>query len=222
MKARVLDLGRMAYVPAWDVQRAVAEDVISGGPDTLVFVEHDPVMTLGASFRESNLLLPLSEYESRGIEVVHTDRGGDVTYHGPDQLVVYPVFDLRRHGKDLHKWMRDLEEAVIVAARTFGVVGEREPSVNTGVWSRGRKFAAIGVKVRKWVSLHGIAINCDNDLSPFGLIVPCGVRTHGVTSLSNEAGRRIKVEGARPVVQGAFEEVFGLRFEHVERAEVLS
>jgi lipoate-protein ligase B len=153
---------------------------------------------------------------------VHTDRGGDVTYHGPDQLVVYPVFDLRRHGKDLHKWMRDLEEAVIVAARTFGVVGEREPSVNTGVWSRGRKFAAIGVKVRKWVSLHGIAINCDNDLSPFGLIVPCGVRTHGVTSLSNEAGRRIKVEGARPVVQGAFEEVFGLRFEHVERAEVLS
>jgi lipoate-protein ligase B len=221
-KGRVLDLGRMAYRAAWDVQKTVAEDVIAGGPDTLIFVEHDPVMTLGASFHESNLLLPLAEYEERGIEVVRTDRGGDVTYHGPNQLVMYPIFDLRRHGKDLHKWMRELEEAVIHAAASFGVHGEREPSVNTGVWSRGRKFAAIGIKVRKWVSLHGIAINCDNDLTPFGLIVPCGIRTHGVTSLSIEAGRPITIEDARPVVQGAFEEVFGLSLDHVEPAEVLA
>ena len=210
MKARSIDLGRMAYLPAWEAQKTIAEEVIAGGPDTLVFVEHDPVMTLGANFHDSNLLLPMAEYEKQGIEVVRTDRGGDVTYHGPRQLVVYPVFDLRRHGKDLHKWMRDLEETVIVAARQFGVEAYREPSVNTGVWSRGKKMAAIGVKIRKWVSIHGIAINCDNDLSPFGLIVPCGITTHGVTSLSNEAGRPITVEDARPAVKGAFEEVFGL------------
>lgn len=222
MTGRLLDLGRMAYQPAWEVQKAVAEEVIAGGPDTLVFVEHDPVMTLGASFHESNLLLPLAEYEERGIEVVRTDRGGDVTYHGPRQLVVYPIFDLRRHGRDLHKWMRSLEEAVIVAAASFGVEGYREPDVNTGVFAGGKKFAAIGVKVRKWVSIHGIAINCDNDLSPFGLIVPCGIKTHGVTSLSNESGRSITIEDARPAVKGAFEEVFGLSLEHVEAAEVLA
>ncbi len=222
MTGRSLDLGHMAYVPAWDVQRRIAEEVISGGPDTLLFVEHDPVMTLGASFHDDNLLLPVSEYEKRGIEVVRTDRGGDVTYHGPNQLVVYPVFDLRRHGKDLHKWMRDLEETVIVAARHFGVEAHREPSVNTGVWASGKKMAAIGVKVRKWVSLHGIAINCDNDLAPFGLIVPCGIKTHGVTSLSVEAGRPITIEDARPMVKGAFEEVFGLRLEDVEPAVVLA
>lgn len=213
MKGRIVDLGRMAYVPAWEAQKRIAEEVVAGGPDTLVFVEHDPVMTLGASFHDENLLLPSEEYAKRGIEVVRTDRGGDVTFHGPNQLVVYPVFDVSRHGKDLHKWMRDLEEAVIVAADQFGVRGEREPSVNTGVWSKGRKFAAIGIKVRKWVSIHGIAINCDNDLAPFGLIVPCGIRTHGVTSLSNKAGRTITIEDARPVVKGAFEEVFGLSLE---------
>ncbi len=222
MKGRAIDLGHMAYVPAWDAQKAIADGVINGGPDTLLFVEHDPVMTLGASFHDDNLLLPLDEYENRGIEVVRTDRGGDVTYHGPNQLVVYPVFDLHRHGKDLHKWMRDLEETVIVAARHFGIEAYREPSVNTGVWASGKKMAAIGVKVRKWVSVHGIAINCDNDLAPFGLIVPCGIKTHGVTSLSIEAGRPITIEDARPVVKGAFEEVFGLLLEDVEPAVALA
>ena len=222
MKGLAIDLGHMAYGPAWEAQRQVAESVIAGGPDTLLFVEHDPVMTLGASFHEDNLLLPPAEYEKRGIEVVRTDRGGDVTFHGPRQLVVYPIFDLPRHGKDLHKWMRDLEETVIVAARAFGVEAEREPSVNTGVWVRGKKVAAIGVKVRKWVSLHGIAVNCDNDLSPFELIVPCGVRTHGVTSLTREAGRPVTIEDARPVVKGAFEEVFSLSLQDVERTEALA
>lgn len=222
MKGRAINLGQMSYVPAWEVQKQIAEEVIAGGPDTLLFVEHDAVMTLGASFHDENLLLPLSEYEKHGIEIVRTDRGGDVTYHGPKQLVVYPIFDIRRHGKDLHKWMRDLEQAVIRAAAEFGVQAHREPSVNTGVWSNGRKFAAIGIKVRKWVSLHGIAINCDNDLSPFGLIVPCGIKTHGVTSLSKETGRQITIEDARPVVQGAFETVFGLCLENVDVAEVLA
>ena len=222
MKGRVIDLGRMAYTPAWEVQKSIAEEIIEGGPDTLLFVEHDPVLTLGASFHEENLLLPATEYQKYGIEVTRTDRGGDVTYHGPNQLVVYPIFDIRRHGKDLHKWMRDLEEAVIVAARVFGIEGEREPNVNTGVWSNGKKFAAIGIKVRKWVSIHGIAINCDNDLSPFGLIVPCGIKTHGVTSLSQESGRQVTIDDARPAVKDAFEKVFGLSLENVDVAEVLA
>ncbi|HXH62514.1 MAG TPA: lipoyl(octanoyl) transferase LipB [Fimbriimonadaceae bacterium] len=222
MTGRSIDLGRMGYNDAWDVQKRVAEEVVGGAPDTLLFVEHDAVMTLGASFHEDNLLLPVSEYARHGIEVVRTDRGGDVTFHGPDQLVVYPVFDLRRHGKDLHKWMRDLEECVIVACAELGLRAGREPEVNTGVWIDGLKVAAIGVKIRKWVSIHGIAINCDNDLSPFGLIVPCGVKTHGVTSLSRAAGKVVTNEDALLIVKRAFESVFGLELQDVDRAEVLA
>ena len=221
MRGRSIDLGRMGYVVAWDVQRRIANDVIAGGEDTLLFVEHDPVMTLGASFQAENLLLPEEEYARRGIQVVRTDRGGDVTYHGPRQLVVYPIFDVGRHGRDLHKWMRGLEETIIRTLAHFGLSGERS-DVNTGVWAGDKKIAAIGVKVRKWVSLHGIALNCDNDLKEFALIVPCGVQTHGVTSLTAEAGRTITKEDALPVVKGAFEEVFGLSLQEVERSNVLA
>ena len=205
MMGRSIDLGRMQFVPAWEVQNRIADEVIAGGPDTLLFVEHDPVMTLGASFQEENLLLPVDEYSKRGIQVVRTDRGGDVTYHGPRQLVVYPIFDVGRHGRDLHRWMRNLEETVIRTMAHFG-----------------RKVAAIGIKVRKWVSIHGIALNCDNDLQEFDLIVPCGIQTHGVTSLTVEAGRSITREDALPIVKGAFEEVFGLSLQEVERSEVLA
>ena len=221
MRGRAINLGRMPYVQAWDVQRRIADEVIAGGEDTLLFVEHDPVMTLGASFQAENLLLPGEEYARRGIQVVRTDRGGDVTYHGPRQLVVYPIFDVGRHGRDLHKWMRGLEETIIRAMAHFGLSGSRS-DVNTGVWAGDKKVAAIGIKVRKWVSLHGIALNCDNDLKQFDLIVPCGVGTHGVTSLTAEAGRTITIEDALPAVKGAFEEVFGLSLQEVERSEVLA
>ncbi len=210
--ASVLELGRLAYEPAWEVQRRIQAQVQAGErEDTLIFVEHPPVLTLGANFHEENLLLTRKEYEARGIEVARTDRGGDVTFHGPNQLVIYPIFDLRRHGKDLHKWLRDLEEAVILACRSFGLEGRRS-SVNTGVWINERKVAAIGIKVSRWVSIHGIALNCDNDLSPFNLIVPCGIQTHGVTSLSQEAEREIDIEEAKPKIVRAFESVFGVTF----------
>ena len=221
MNARCIDLGRMGYVAAWDVQKRIAEDVEIGGDDTLLFVEHDPVLTLGASHKESNLLLSTDEYASLGIEVVKTDRGGDVTYHGPNQLVVYPIFNLRKHGKDLHKWMRGLEEAVIQAIDYLGVKGARS-SVNTGVWVDEKKIAAIGIKVRRWVSLHGIALNCDNDLSRFDVIVPCGISTHGVTSLSEACGREVTIDEAKPLIAKAFESVFDLSFEHVQLREVLA
>lgn len=189
-------------------QERVQQEVIDGAPDTLILVEHPSVLTLGANFHAENLLFSVEEYEKRGIEVVPTDRGGDVTFHGPNQLVIYPIFDIQQHGKDLHKWLRDLEETMIVTAATYGLLAERFPP-NTGVWVNGLKLAAIGIKVRRWVSMHGIAINCNNDLAPFQLIVPCGIRDHGVTSLSKATGREVSIEDAKPVVLRAFEQVFG-------------
>lgn len=201
----------MSYREAYAIQLAVADEVKAGGESTLLFVEHDPVLTLGANFHEKNLLLTLGEYERRGIAVERTDRGGDVTFHGPNQLVIYPIFDVAQFGKDLHRWLRDLEQTMIVVLRELGLEGYRFPP-NTGVWTEGKKVAAIGIKVTRWVSLHGIALNCDNDLTPFGLIVPCGIRGHGVTSLSAEMGRRVTIEEAKPLVLKAFGEVFGLEW----------
>jgi len=209
--ANVLDVGRLGYLEAWDLQKRIASQVQAGVlDDTLMFVEHPAVLTLGANFHEENLLLTREEYAERGIEVERTDRGGDVTFHGPDQLVIYPIFDLKRYGKDLHKWLRDLEETVIVAIRAYGLEGYRFPP-NTGTWVNGRKIAAIGIKVSKWVSIHGIALNCSNDLEPFEAIVPCGITDYGVTSISEEAGRKITIEDAKPQVIAGFETVFGIR-----------
>lgn len=214
--ASVYELGCLGYEAAWDIQKQVHAEILAGErDDTLILVEHPAVLTLGASFHEENLLLTREEYAARGIEVIRTDRGGDVTFHGPNQLVIYPIFDLRRHGKDLHKWLRDLEEAIVLTCRAFGLEGARS-SVNTGVWINDRKVAAIGIKVSKWVSLHGIALNCSNDLSPFELIVPCGIQTHGVTSLSREAGQEIGIEEAKPKIFESFETVFGVTFDSHE------
>lgn len=207
-----IDLGRMGYRMCTELQRQILEEVLSEDrPNTLLFVEHPPVLTLGANFHDSNLLLTREEYRRRGIEVCETDRGGDVTYHGPGQLVIYPIFRIAEFGRDLHKWMRDLEEAMIRVLQSFGLEGRRFPP-HTGVWIGDRKVAAIGIKVRKWVSMHGIALNCENDLSPFDLIVPCGIENYGVTSLSQAAGRRIAVSEARVASIAAFEDVFGLQF----------
>lgn len=211
MRAVWRDLGRMSYREAYAIQLAVADEVKSGGESTLLFVEHPPVLTLGANFHEENLLLTRGDYQGRGIAVERTDRGGDVTFHGPNQLVIYPIFDVAQFGKDLHRWLRDLEQTMIVVLRELGLTGYRFPP-NTGVWTAGKKVAAIGIKVSRWVSLHGIALNCDNDLTPFGLIVPCGIHGHGVTSLSAETGRRVTIEDAKPLVLRAFGEVFGLEW----------
>ena len=214
--AVVQDLGRLGYLEAWDVQRSIQSEVISGNrEDTLLFVEHDPVLTLGANFHESNLLLTPEQYSERGIEVIRTDRGGDVTYHGPDQLVIYPIFDIRRHGKDLHRWLRMLEDAIIQVCQSYGLIGERS-SVNTGVWIEQAKVAAIGIKVSKWVSIHGIALNCSNDLEPFSLIVPCGIQDYGVTSLSEKLGRTVPPNEVKPKVVAAFENVFAMTLLHEE------
>lgn len=211
--ARLLDLGQLSYESAWEIQRGIAEQLIAGeGEETLIFVEHPHVLTLGANFHEENLLFTPERYTEMGVDVVRTDRGGDVTYHGPNQLVIYPIFDVARHGKDLHKWMRDLEETIIRTVGEYGVEGRRFPP-HTGVWAGDRKVAAIGVKIKKWVSLHGIALNCSNDLSYFDLIVPCGIVDYGVTSLSRLVRREISTEDAKPKVQRAFEAVFQMKIQ---------
>lgn len=197
----VLDLGRLGYAEALEIQRQTLDEVIAGTrPSTLILVEHNPILTLGAAFHEENLLFPVAEYERRGIEVVRTDRGGDVTYHGPGQLVAYPIFDLQAFDKDLHRWLRFIEESVIQVLKPFGLEGTRN-AVNTGVWIDNRKICAIGIKVRRWVSMHGLALNCNVDLSPYGLIVPCGIRgNYGVTSISQESGRNVAVEEVKPLL----------------------
>jgi lipoyl(octanoyl) transferase len=147
------------------------------------------------------------EYGKKGIDLVETDRGGDVTFHGPGQLVMYPIFDVSRHGRDLHKWMRDLEETMLLVCREFGLEGRRF-APHTGAWVGDLKIAAIGVKVRRWISLHGIALNCSNDLGAFELIVPCGIQGYGVTSLSDAVGREVSVEEAKGHAIDGFETVF--------------
>jgi lipoate-protein ligase B len=207
MSFEVLRLGRMGYLPAWEEQRRLHAALLEGGPETLVFVEHDPVLTLGASFHPENLLHPPEFYADRGIEVLKTDRGGDVTYHGPGQLVIYPIFDVSRHGKDLHRWMRDLEETMLQVLASFGLEGERR-APHTGAWCRGRKAASIGVKVRRWASLHGIALNCSCALEPFDWIVPCGIPGSPMTSLTELGGRLITPESAIEPAVEAFRAVF--------------
>jgi lipoyl(octanoyl) transferase len=217
----LIDLGHMPYDDAYQVQLKIAAKVKAGSsPEVLLFVEHDPVLTLGANFHEENLLMSREEYLERGVALARTDRGGDVTFHGRNQLVIYPIFDVSRHGKDLHKWLRDLEETIIFSLAEFGLDGYRFHP-HTGVWVGRKKVAAIGIKVSRWVSLHGIALNCDNDLTPFETIVPCGIRDHGVTSLSNEAGRQITIEEAKPIVARAFERVFGLSLQRAELTELM-
>lgn len=206
----------MEYEACWELQRRLAAD-FSG--DTLLFVEHPPVLTLGSSFHPENLLNSVESYSERGIQVVRTDRGGDVTFHGPKQLVIYPIFDLSARGKDLHKWLRDLEEVVIIALSKFGLAGRRFPP-HTGVWIGDKKIAAIGIKVSKWISMHGIALNCNNDLSPFDLIVPCGIKGYQVTSISADVGYEVTPDNAREKILEAFSELFECEFLKMDREAV--
>jgi lipoyl(octanoyl) transferase len=204
----VIDLGILGYAEAFEVQKQYVVEVQAGArQDALLLVQHPAVLTLGASFHAENLLHPADWYAEQGIEIFPTDRGGDVTFHGPGQLVAYPIFDVAKRGKDLHLWMRQLEESVIRALATEGLHAGRL-DVNSGVWVNHRKVCAIGIKLKRWVSMHGIAVNCNIDLEPFSWFVPCGIRTHGVTSISRELGKEVAVEEFKQKLIAGFREVF--------------
>jgi lipoyl(octanoyl) transferase len=212
----VADLGTMPYSEALTLQRDVARARISGeiGEDLLLLVEHPPVVTLGRSSKERHLLATPALLAARGVERFEVERGGDVTFHGPGQLVGYPIVDLKRHKQDLHWYLRQVEEALIRAVAPLGIVGERSTGY-TGVWTGGRKLASIGVHARDWVTWHGFALNVTTDLSYFDLIVPCGIAAVEMTSVARERGTPPEEQGMlkRRVydrVASAFGEVFSL------------
>jgi lipoyl(octanoyl) transferase len=186
----VQDLGRRAYGEVLELQRALCRQRIAGeiDEDILLLVEHDPVVTLGRGTRAESLPLPKPELERRGVEVFEVERGGDVTFHGPGQLVGYPVVDLRQHREDLHWYLRRLEAGLIGGLSRLGIEAGPNPGL-TGVWTRGRKIASIGIHVKQWVTFHGFALNVSTDLSYFDLIVPCGIRNVIMTSVAAELGR---------------------------------
>lgn len=202
----ILDWGRTRYEPAWRRQEILVAQRMAGEiGDTLVFTEHEPVFTIGLrSGAESNLVWAAEELAARRIEVVKTNRGGDVTYHGPGQIVGYPIVSLERR-KDLHAYLRLLEQVMINAVGCFGLAASRREG-KTGIWLGTRKVAAIGVAVRRWVTYHGFALNVNPDLAHFGGIIPCGIRaTDGtVTSLQAELGRELDLNEVKKVLADQF------------------
>jgi lipoyl(octanoyl) transferase len=204
-------LGVMDYARALDFQRAVAKARIAGEipEDVLLLLEHPPVVTLGRSSKEAHLLASPALLAARGVELHEVERGGDVTFHGPGQLVGYPIIDLTRHKKDLHWFLRQVEESLIVALAAFGIPAERNPGL-TGVWTQGRKIASIGVHARDWVTWHGFALNVSTDLSYFDLMVPCGIQAVTMTSIEKETGRAVSMEEVEDATIAAFAQVFEL------------
>ena len=210
--AYVLNLGLVPYREAWELQRSLAGAVSQGAiPDTIVLLQHPPVVTLGRRTEDGELHIP----GGTEVDVVETDRGGKSTFHGPGQLVCYPILDLRRHGQDVKRYCRELEEALIVTLDRFGVAGERIDGL-TGVWLTRppRKIASIGIHISKWVTTHGYALNVDLDPTPFTQwITACGLEDAAFTTIARELGRPVTVDEVRPHALDALAQVFGLELD---------
>src|SRR4051812_45235213 len=209
-----MNLGSVNYVEAWDLQRSLAAAVSQGAiPDTVLLLEHPPTVTLGRRTDPAEVHIP----PGADAAVVETDRGGRSTYHGPGQLVCYPILDLKRHGKDVKKFCPGLEEAIIRAAGAFGVEATRIDGL-TGVWlsSPPRKIASIGVHLSRWISTHGYALNVDLDPAPFtDWITACGLEDASFTSMARELGAPLTVDEVRPAAHAAMAEVFDLVFDEL-------
>jgi lipoyl(octanoyl) transferase len=204
-------LGLVDYQAALDLQKDLVEQRKQGLiPDQLLLLEHPHVITLGARNHNarSNVLETPESLARQGVALFETGRGGDVTYHGPGQLVGYPILELPKDRRDVHRYVRDLEEVLIQAVSDFGVTAGRIRGL-TGIWVGDEKLAAIGVRISRWVTSHGFALNVSTDLSRFGLIVPCGITGKGVTSLERVLGRQIPMDEVATAVAGRFEAAFG-------------
>lgn len=216
------DLGHMEYQQAWDLQEELLRQNIlckTEGKETthhLLFVEHPPVYTLGKSGKREHVLIDEKEMREKQIEFYQTNRGGDITYHGPGQLVGYPIFDLERFYTDIGRYLRELEEVIILTLANYGLKAERSKG-ETGVWldpetpGRARKICAMGVRCSRWVTMHGFALNVQTDLSYFGHIVPCGIVDKSVTSLEQELGYPPDENEVKQRVKKNFEAVFNIQ-----------
>ncbi len=207
---------------AWELQKSLAALVASGSGDFLLLLEHPPTYTLGLRGSEDNMLVSRESLVREGSAVIDVDRGGDITFHGPGQLVGYPVLNLARLGGGIRKYLRSLEETLILALESFGVEGNRVDGY-TGVWVKGEKIAAIGVKVTaKRITQHGFALNVNTDINYFSRIVPCGIKDRGVTTLARQISREIPLAEISGVVAGAFGTIFGKDMIKISPDEVLA
>ena len=214
------DIGLQSYHPVWDVQKRVQEKLIAEKRaeekgefegvrknDVLIFVEHPHVYTLGKSGAEENMLRSMAELMNLEAEFVKIDRGGDITYHGPGQIVGYPILDLDRHFTDIHKYLRFLEEVIIGVCADFGFEAGRIDGM-TGVWVDQAKICAMGIRSSRWVTMHGFALNVNADLSYFNHIVPCGISDKAVTSLEQLTGDKVDMVEVKRRIVFHFEKVF--------------
>ena len=219
---RFIDLGRKSYREVWKQQEELLETVKEQKKQKertsnyLLFVEHNPVYTLGRSGNDGNMLMNAIQLKAKHAEFIKVDRGGDITYHGPGQLVVYPVIDMENFSLGVKDYVNDLEEVVIKSLAAYGIAGERLPGA-TGVWleadtKAARKICAIGVRCSQYVTMHGFALNVNTDLNYFSYIHPCGFIDKGVTSIAKELGREIDMQEVKECVNNCFTEIFGMKF----------
>ena len=228
------DLGKMDYKSAWDYQEALLKEnlrlkvgswsLAAGTPETdsqqsttnyLLFVEHPPVYTLGKSGKMEHVLIDEEQRKQKGIEFYRTNRGGDITFHGPEQIVGYPILDLEKFFTDIGKYLRSLEEVIVLTLAEYDIIAGRSAG-ETGVWidatikGRERKICAMGVRCSRWITMHGFAFNVNTDLSYFNYIIPCGIQNKKVTSMKEELGREVSVQEVKEKLKRNFELVFSV------------
>ncbi|MCX7711502.1 MAG: lipoyl(octanoyl) transferase LipB [Clostridia bacterium] len=223
MKIQIANLGRINYDEALELQEKIMALRQEGKiEDTLLLLEHPPVITIGRRGNESNILLSSEEIKDNGIGIYEVSRGGDVTYHGPGQMVGYPIMDLNNFGKDIKEFVWKVEEVFIrLLDREYGIKAERDEKKYTGVWVGDSKITAIGIAVKRWVTMHGFAFNVNTDLEHFKWIVPCGITDKGVTSVQNILGHAEDFDKMCNVVAKTFCEVFGLEAVYLSKEELL-
>ncbi len=221
-EALILNLDTISYEEAFDLQKRLVEmrsqDNIN---DILILLEHPPVLTVTRKATLKNVLASPDELKEKGISLCKTNRGGDITYHGPGQLVGYPIMDLKEHGKDLHKYIRNIEEMIIKLLRDYDISAHRDKN-NPGVWVGKEKIAAIGIAVKSsWTTMHGFSLNINPDLSHYSLIVPCGITDRGVTSLSKLLGKSVSQKEVRERLIQHFQEVFNVITKNISIEEII-
>jgi len=218
----ILNLGLMDYRKAWDLQHDLWSRRVEGElPDLLLLLEHPHVFTLGRRGNRSHLIVSPEVLEAMKIPIFHVERGGDITYHGPGQMVVYPILDLKDYGYRLIRYIDQLEEVILHVLKDFGIEGRRDPS-NRGVWVNSEKIASIGVAVKRWVSFHGFSLNYETDLKYFDLINPCGLVGKKMTTMAKVLGERVSKERLSERIICYFKEVFKKEWEARELKDLIA